>query len=364
MAERTQIKEREEFQEIALTSKVEFFSTGSTLLNKALGGGWANPRVLNIVGDKSTGKTLLAIEGFANFSLKYAKVEYHMRYAEAESAFDDNFAKRLGFPPNVSRPKQQLDTIEDFEADLWNFLKKDGPKFYILDSLDALTDSAEKAKFIKGVEAKAKKAEAAEVDDDGESPTKEKGSYGMAKAKRMSELFRLMVRECDKRQCTVGVISQIRDRVDVSFGETKTRSGGHALDFYASQVLWLADMGKIKRTLRDVEHVIGVDIEGYVKKLKVGTPFKKARFPILFNYGVDDESSMIEYLKKYKEVTLDEAKKLKAELSIARNKGDREYILKNLTPLLQEKVEKVWNEIERELMPKTQKYSGGAVAQP
>jgi predicted ATP-dependent serine protease len=43
-------------------TKLKFIPSGCKLLDLALGGGWARGRVANIVGDKSTGKTLLCIE--------------------------------------------------------------------------------------------------------------------------------------------------------------------------------------------------------------------------------------------------------------------------------------------------------------
>src|SRR6202035_1171122 len=79
---------------------VEFFSTGCNLLDQALGkrtgGGWAKNRIINIIGDKSTGKTGLAIEACANFARKYPKAI--IRYRESESAFDELYSEILGMP--------------------------------------------------------------------------------------------------------------------------------------------------------------------------------------------------------------------------------------------------------------------------
>lgn len=65
----TEGKERKE--------RVEFMNTGSILLNlaasqKARSGGWARGRVVNLIGDGSTGKTLLALEAAA-------QVHYHIK---------------------------------------------------------------------------------------------------------------------------------------------------------------------------------------------------------------------------------------------------------------------------------------------
>ena len=47
-------------------SSLEFISSGCQLLDKVLGGGYALGRVTNVVGDKSTGKTLLSVLTFSS----------------------------------------------------------------------------------------------------------------------------------------------------------------------------------------------------------------------------------------------------------------------------------------------------------
>src|SRR6476659_1259045 len=64
---------------------VDFISSGCKMLDLALGGGWAEERIINIVGDKSSGKTLLCIEASANFAIKHKKGK--IRYRESERAF-------------------------------------------------------------------------------------------------------------------------------------------------------------------------------------------------------------------------------------------------------------------------------------
>jgi hypothetical protein len=52
---------------------LDFIPTGSKLLDLSYGGGWAEHRLANVIGDKSTGKTLLMIEAAANFIIKYPR---------------------------------------------------------------------------------------------------------------------------------------------------------------------------------------------------------------------------------------------------------------------------------------------------
>lgn len=332
----------------------EFISSGSTLLNLALGGGWPLSRIFNLVGDKSSGKTLIGIEGYANFNRQYP--EGKMRYGEAEHALDERFAERIGLPASVERP-EQLETVEDFERDVYHFLKNsEVPSLYILDSLDALSDEAEMKKMTKQLESSSKSQKDASEDQEQEGGKKQTGSYGMGKAKEMSRFFRLLAGQVEKTRCALGIISQVRDRVDVMFGETKTRSGGHALDHFASEIVWLSEVSKIEREVKGKKYIYGVNVLANVKKCKVGVPFKKVLFPIIFNYGVDDELSMMNYLSGMKELTEGETKDLKSALKKARELNDRQYILDNVTAPLKEKTIKVWQEIEATLAPPMRKY--------
>jgi recombination protein RecA len=331
-------------ERIQLKSKeVQFFSSGSTLLDLALGGGWALSRVFNIVGDRSTGKTLLAIEAFANFKQSFPKGR--MRYAEAEAAFDDVFAEQLGFPQEVTRPEELLHTVEEFRDDLYKFTKDGGPSLYILDSLDSLTDEAEIKKWEKSMKKK----------EDPEDETKETGSYGVGKPKQMSQMFRLLTRDMNKLDCSLGIISQIRDNIGVKFGEHHTRSGGKALDFYASQVLWLAQTQKLERTSKGQARAVGISVLGNVKKCKVGYPFRKVDFDIIFGYGVDDEMSMIDWLLEIKALEKEAAKDVRNRLEKAREKQDYP-MLKEIRSQLKQDTTSIWNEIEKSLAPPIRKY--------
>lgn len=314
----------------------QFIGSGSTLLDLALGGGWAIGRTFNIVGDKSTGKTLLAIEAFANFKKQYP--HGRMRYAEAESAFDDAFAEQLGFPQEVTKPDELLITVEQFRDDLYKFANEDSnPCIYILDSLDALSDDAEQEKWTAHIEGK-----------------KEKGSMGAQKAKEMSELFRNINKKL--LNCAVGIVSQIRDNVGATWGETKTRSGGRALDFYATHVVWLQDLGKEYRSVKEEQRAVGLKVGSKVKKNKIGFPFREADYSILFGYGIDDEYSMLDWLKSVKEINEKYYKEIDSLLTTSRNK--RDFVkLKEIREILVADATRVWKEIDAKLAPPIRKYS-------
>jgi recombination protein RecA len=313
---------------------VRFTTSGSALLNLVLGGGWAQRRVVNIVGDKSSGKTLLAVEACANFALLFGVDS--IRYVEAEAAFDEGYAATIGMPKGI-KLESSIRTVEEWENDLvaWLDARPDNgkPCLYVLDSLDALSDSAEMAR-----------------DND-------KGSYGAAKAKQISEMFRKRIALIEKKNCTLFIISQIRDKIGVVFGETKQRSGGRALDFYASQVIWLAEVGKLKRTVLKAERVIGMKVLARTKKNKVAIPFREAELTIFFNYGIDDEISMLNWLTKHDAAGLLALKpdELKKALASCRQAQERDA-LEDIHTDLRLACAQHWNRIEALLAPPMRKY--------
>lgn len=312
-----------------------FVPTGSMLMDCVLAstdevGGWARGRIVNIVGDRSTGKTLLAVEACANFAL-LAPIG-NIRYVEAESAFDEAYGHVVGMPPGIV-PIDTIRTVEGFFNDLAEFCavqsKNPHPALYVLDSLDALSDDAEMKRKM------------------GE------GSYGMAKAKLMSETFRRMVKDITAANCTLMVISQVRDKIGVMFGETKTRTGGKALDFYASQICWLAEIEKTKRTASGIERVTGVVVRVRNRKNKLGVAYREAEQTMMFGYGIDDEVSMLKWLIKAKVIS--SAVQWMDEVHTARVAGDRAR-LKQINTELRSMVWSKWNDVERQLAPPMRKY--------
>ena len=313
-----------------------FIHSGALTLDRTLGGGWPLSRVSNIIGDRSTGKTLLAIEGMTNFTRLFPK-RVKARYAEAEEAFEEDYAGALGMPlDRISRPTEPLEIVEDFFDDLSDYLKrctKEGAGFYVLDSLDSLSDAEEIQKDM------------------------EKGSYGTGKAKKMSQAFRRIIREIGRAKCHLMVISQTRSNIGVAFGRQYTRSGGKALDFYASQILHLAHKGEITQTRNKIKRTVGIDIKVKCTKNKIGLPFRTCSFPILFGYGIEDVCASVNWLiennQSSREYSLKELKSIRTA-ALRSDLGDEiDEIREDLNSLVSER----WMEVERSFIPKKGKYS-------
>lgn len=335
MAERVALKPKPASKaKLELLPPSHFMTTGSLPLDLVLAGGWGLGRISNVVGDRSSGKTLLAIEAAANFASR-SGIE-NIRYVESEAAFDEQYAAIVGMPAGL-KTVDDIQTVEELFEDMGDWLGKrtsGKPCLYIVDSLDALSDDGEMKRDI------------------------DKGSYGAEKAKLMSQLFRRMVKPIEKANCHVMIISQLRDKIGVMFGEKQTRSGGRALNFYASQIIWLSEIGKIKKKVLEVERISGVHVRVRNKKNKLGPPFRECELVIQFNYGVDDELSILEWINDNKapwpenEIALS---KVKTELDKARKNHDRDR-LQSLSSSLRNAMIDHWAAIEDALQPPLRKY--------
>ena len=315
--------------------KTKVFGSGCGLLDCVLGGGWGVGRVINIVGDKSTGKTLLAIEACANFAKTYD--DGRIIYNEVESAFDVEYARTVGLPDEriefVEDP--HTDTVEELFASLQQTIKEaDGkPILYIVDSLDALTTEVDREKPM------------------------EQGTYGMAKPKLLGKLFREVVRKLKDKNITFIIISQIRANIGVVYGKQHTRSGGKALDFYASQILWLTKLKQIVRTRKGIKRDVAVRIRSRIEKNKLGPPYRDCEFNILFSYGIDDVMAGVDFLHTAKQLELLELGTVDP-VKIARTveQMDRSTF-RTFRCDINKHVKAVWRSIEEDFQPKRSKYA-------
>jgi recombination protein RecA len=343
MAKRVKIEEEvadDETKSSYFTStkeNLEFVSTGCTLLDCALGGGYVLGRMVNPVGDKSTAKTGLATEALINF--KKAFPAGKAAYRETEGAYDIDYAEAMGAPIDEIDFGNQDDpivTVEAFEKDFKAFIascQKEGvPGIYVLDSFDSLSDEAEMKSDISD------------------------GSYGMAKQKKIGIMFRKLNKQIEKSRVLLIIVSQVRENINAMFGEKYRRSGGKALDFYATHIFWLAHLKTLKRTIKKVERAYGISLQAKVKKNKVGFPFREAKFDFIFGFGVDDLGASVNWLKevgRLKDIGVAEAnyKKYLAEVDTYEAKAynkERRRVSKV--------VKIVWNEIETNFLPKRKKY--------
>lgn len=341
---------------------VKFAHTGSTVLDQALGGGWALGRIINIVGDRSTGKTLLAIELCAVafltglFRKISGKTKVRIVYDLAEGSMDFDLRKMY----NLARSRiewRYSDTVEEYDKNVSEELEKvdaDTVLVYILDSLDSLTSDAEKKFDAK----KHKRMDGdEEIGKNGKSK-KGKGTYGVDKATLMNRFFRRNALTISRKEVLFIIISQTRVNIGVKFGPLKKRSCADALDFYEAQEVWLSETQKIIKKVGKKTRVVGIRLRAMVRKLKVGLPYRTADLILLFDFGLDNVGGNIDFLYdlvdgwgREKKVKRGESKK---KLEWDGEMFSRERLIDfieegGLEKVLEREVVEEWARIEREV---------------
>ncbi len=244
--------------------------------------------VVNLIGDSHAGKTLFALSIFAECAMDKRFDGYRFIYDDVESAnaFDMEYLFGKKCADRVETDEENSsDLFEEFSDRFNDALDDDRPCIYILDSADALnTEAAEELEV-----ANRKLREAGK---------ESKGAYGDGKAKLFSAFFKSIKRKLARKKSLLLIISQTRD--NIGFGSQftpKTRSGGKALKFYSFHEIWLAMEKKIKKG----DRTFITNVQAKITKNKLTGRHGVARFPILFDYGVDNITSSIEFLIKEKE---------------------------------------------------------------
>jgi RecA/RadA recombinase len=264
-----------------------YFNTGNTLLDLVVGGaqnvyGYPAGKFINIVGDKSSGKTFLATEMIAAAYHTFDKKNFRWIYDDCEAGYSFDSKAMYGF--DILQDTKNSTTVEEAFVNISNFaesLKADQFGIYVLDSLDGLTSDEQDEQATDRIKA----ANAGKIYD--------RGSYQMGKPKYLSrEFFPQLCSMIQDKNILVVIISQVRENIQPFSFEKYTRSGGKAMDFYAHTVLWLATLKKINRKGKS----IGVVVKAKTTKSKTPRPFRDCQFSIVFDYGVDDIGGNLDYL--------------------------------------------------------------------
>ena len=335
------------------------YLTGSELLDVLVGGGeglgYPMGKIINTVGDKSSGKSFLACEVVASAHYRYLD-KLKWVYDDCESGFSFNTKKLYGFEIMTNDPKKRVKspTVEEAYCNIRNFFEKlsnDEFGIYVIDSMDGL-DSKEGTILADEQYKNFKKK------NSGEKEEKLSGSYRMGKAKYLSQTFFPQLADLiEKKNGLLIIISQVRTNLDPFSFEKYSRAGGKALDFYAHTVLWLANVNKI--LAKGIP--IGITVKAKNTKSKTPRPYRECYLKLFFEYGLDDITTNIDYLYDFLTPKGQLIKNPHGEYNeVAMNRKELiEHIEKNnLQKELRKKVRDKWEALEESVkINRKPKYS-------
>ncbi|MEX2438069.1 MAG: recombinase RecA [Candidatus Babeliales bacterium] len=252
----------------AASVKIDAISTGSILIDKAIGiGGLPRGRIVEIYGPEASGKTTLALHSIAQAQKKGGICAF----IDAEHALDPSHAKKLGVDTEnliISQPdygEQALDIAE-------MLIRSGAVDIIVIDSVAALVPKAE----LEG----------------------DMGDVHMGlQARLMSQALRKLSPVVHKSKAILTFINQVRQNINSmsAFGPKETTTGGKALKFYASLRI---DVRRIASLKKNEEH-FGNRISVKIAKNKVAPPFKVVELDLLFNEGISSELDLLDAALHY-----------------------------------------------------------------
>lgn len=271
----------------------EVISSGSIGVdNIALGiGGFVKGKLYEIMAWEGAGKTTLCAHVVAECQKGGGKAVY----IDGEHAVDKSYFSAIGVDVSTMLLSQPSSGEEGFNI-AFDLIETGEIDLVVIDSDSSLIPLS----VIEG--------------DIGESAIGKKARLnGSAYPKLKSSL--------SKNKTCVIVISQLREKIGVMFGDPRTTQGGHALKYYADCRI------EMSRSLKKED---GINTANSTKlktiKNKMSPPFRSCEFDILYGKGIDKQNEFINLLHDY------EVAKIYGKSIII---GDEKFLIKDFHDLVE-----------------------------
>jgi len=253
--------------------------TGIFALDLALGGGWMPSRAVMAYGEKSTGKTSIAMRTAVRMQRLHPDMV--VVYIDVEHTFDMPYFVKLG------GDKDRLLLVEPTSGEL------------AVDMADAMIRAQEVSMVV--VDSIAMMVPMAEID--ASADTNQVGIQARLINRYVRKMTQAILEERHRgHRPLVFNINQFRMKIGVSFGDPRTLPGGKGLEFSTAQQLETRikkDMDKDKMLLRN-EHTV------VVTKNKTGGRYTEAKFKSVVTPHkgmpegfIDQTRTIVDWAKRY-----------------------------------------------------------------
>lgn len=250
-------------------------STQGPTVDEAIGrGGIPLGRVTILHGKEGCGKTTLALHVVAECHRQGGLAVYF----DKEYKLDPDYAEGLGCDPNkfmIVQPKTLEKVLRGIKTTVEKVAanrKASGKRKPVVIVIDSINACIAKAVL------------------DGE----EEDHHIAPEARLWSRHLPEIVEMCSREDIALMLISQVRKKINVQFGDDNEIAGGNAPRFYASLIMFITRTGTEKHEGKKV----GNKCEVECKKNQIAPPFKKAEFIIRYGHGIDFEHSLISWAVK------------------------------------------------------------------
>ena len=259
---------------VGLSHVSEFISTGCVPLDIIMGGGVPLGRLIEIHGETSSGKSLIALQVLAECQ-KSGGIGVLL---DTESTTSTDIAEAVGVncddliydvPETMEQVWQSITAAVEAKAEM------EDPKQPMVIVWDSIASTAAQEEIDK-------------MKKDGLN-SRTMGVH----ARLLSGMGRNLPILAAKNNISMVFINQVREKIGVMFGDTIALPGGKAVPFYSSIMVQLSVVSKVKEQGRTV----GEKVRATVTKNKVAPPWRTCTFPIYFGSGANNPEAILEWIK-------------------------------------------------------------------
>jgi recombination protein RecA len=260
--------------------------------------------IIEIYGGEATSKTAV----LENILAESQRRGYHTGIFPMEFSLDYHRSKVVGIDSRKLMVFEEAETIEDVYELIKLAVKK-------------VREEDKTTPIVLGIDTIASTPTRTEMESKKGLDEHDMGRMAL----QVSKLFRRLVKFLMVNKVCLICINQTRVNLGVRYGDKETTPGGKALKFYA----WVrCRMRRVKKIFNSDDKSIGILCEMETTKNKVYPPFRKCKFYIYWNRGIDKVEAVWEYAID-QEVFTQKGSSYRYEGKIVRKKHFQKFYLKH-----------------------------------